>query len=46
MRSEHGLKVKVYTPDEWVAALDGLTLESAGKVKKNASKADMESMIL
>lgn len=46
MQSEHGLKVKVYTPDEWVAALDGLTLESAGKVKKNASKADMESMIL
>ncbi|MBE6187512.1 MAG: hypothetical protein E7143_00105 [Rikenellaceae bacterium] len=45
MQSEHGLKVKVYTPDEWVAALDGLTLESAGKVKKNASKADMESMI-
>lgn len=46
MQSAHGLKVKVYTPDEWVAALDGLTLESAGKVKKNASKADMESMIL
>ena len=46
MQSEHGLTVKVYTPDEWVAALDGLTLESAGKVKKNASKADMESMIL
>ena len=45
MQSEHGLKVKVYTPDEWVAALDGLTLESAGKVKKNAAKADMESMI-
>ncbi len=45
MQSEHGLKVKVYTCDEWVAALDGLTLESAGKVKKNAAKADMESMI-
>ncbi len=46
MQSEHGLKVKVYTCDEWVAVLDGLTLESAGKVKKNAVKADMESMIL
>lgn len=45
MQSEHGLKVKVYTCDEWVAVLDGLTLESAGKVKKNAVKADMESMI-
>lgn len=42
--AEMGLKVKVYTPDEWVAVLDGLTLESTGKVKKNATKADMESM--
>lgn len=40
-----GLKVKVYTCDEWVAVLDGLTLEQAGKVKKSATKADMESMI-
>ena len=45
MAQNHGLKVKVYTCDEWVAVLDGLTLESAGKVKKNAVKADMESMI-
>lgn len=45
MAAEFGLKVKVYTCDEWVAVLDGLTLESAGKVKKNAVKADMESMI-
>lgn len=45
MAQSHGLKVKVYTCDEWVAVLDGLTLESAGKVKKNAVKADMESMI-
>lgn len=43
--AERGLKVRVYTCDEWVAVLDGLTLESAGKVKKNAVKADMESMI-
>ena len=45
MQNEFGLKVKVYTCDDWVAALDGLTLESAGKVKKNAVKSDMESMI-
>lgn len=45
MMAEHGLKVKVYTVDEWVAVLDGLTLESSGKVKKSAVKADMESMI-
>ena len=45
MKENHGLKVKVYTCDEWVAVLDGLTLEASGKVKKNAVKADMESMI-
>ncbi len=45
MQNEFGLKVKVYTCDEWVAVLGGLTLESSGKVKKNAVKADMESMI-
>lgn len=45
MESEFGLKVKVYTCDFWVAVLDGLTLECAGKVKKNAVKADMEDMV-
>ncbi|MCR4812906.1 MAG: leucine-rich repeat domain-containing protein [Bacteroidales bacterium] len=45
MMQNHGLKVKVYTCDEWVAVLDGLTLKAAGQVKKNAVKADMESMI-
>lgn len=40
-----GLKVKVYTCDEWVAVIDGLTLEQAGKVKKIATKADMEKML-
>ena len=39
-----GLKVKVYTCDEWVAVLDELTLEQAGKVKKNAKKADMDAL--
>lgn len=45
MMNDHGLKVKVYTCDEWVACLDGLTLGFTGKVKKNAVKADMECMI-
>lgn len=45
MQSEHGLKVKVYTQDDWVAALDGLTLAAAGQVKKQAVKADMEELI-
>ncbi len=45
MQANHSLTVKVFTCDEWVAVLDGLTLKSAGLVKKNATKADMESMI-
>lgn len=40
-----GLKVKVYTCDEWVACLDGLTLTQTGQVKKAATKADMEKML-
>lgn len=40
-----GLKVKVYTSDEWVACLDGLTLSATGQIKKNATKADMEKML-
>jgi hypothetical protein len=40
-----GLKVKVYTCDEWVACLDGLTLTQTGQVKKCAVKADMEKML-
>ena len=35
MESEFGLKVKVYTCDFWVAVLDGLTLECAGKVYRD-----------
>ncbi len=42
---EIGLKVKVYTCDEWVAVLDNLTLKVSGKIKKKATKADMECMI-
>ena len=43
--ADFGLTVKVYTPDEHVAVLDGLTLNSAGQVKKYARKRDMEDMI-
>lgn len=42
--AELGLKVRIYTQDEWVAVFNGLTLESTGKVKKNATRADMEGM--
>lgn len=40
-----GLKVKVYTCDDWVAVLDELTLAEASKVKKGAVKADMEMIL-
>ncbi len=40
-----GLKVKVASCDDWVVALDALTLEQVGKIKKNATKGDMEKMI-
>lgn len=45
MMEEYGLKVKVYTCDEWVAVIDGLTLSASGIVKKNAVQADMEAML-
>ena len=45
MNDEFGLNIKVYTCDNWVAVLDGLTLHSAGLVKKQALKSDMEDMI-
>jgi len=45
MHGKLGLKVKVYTSDEWVAVLGGLTLEQSGQVKKAATKADMEKMV-
>ena len=45
MAEEYGLKVKVYTCDNWVAVLDGLTLTASGFVKKSATKADMETML-
>ena len=45
MAEEYGLKVKVYTVDEWVAVIDDLTLTASGLVKKNATKKDMEKML-
>lgn len=45
MLDTFGLKVKVASCDDWVVALDALTLEQVGKIKKNATKADMEKML-
>lgn len=43
--AERGLKVTIWTRDYFVKVLDGLTLESTGKVKDYATKKDMEDMI-
>ena len=43
--AERGLKVAIWTRDYHVKILEGLTLESTGKVKNMARKRDMEDMI-
>lgn len=41
----YGLQVVVATVDNWVAALEDLTLEEVGKIKKSAVKADMQKIL-
>lgn len=45
MMEKFGLKVKVFTCDAWVAVLDGITIEDAGKIKKGAVIADMTHLL-
>lgn len=40
-----GIKVQVASPDDWVLALDGITLANLKNIKKNATKADMEELV-
>lgn len=44
-QDELGLKVKVYTKDNWVKVLDGTTLESASKLPNGMTKAKMEEYV-
>lgn len=44
-QSELGLKVKVYTKDNWVSVLDGITLATVREIPKNARKAQMEQYL-
>lgn len=44
-RAERNLKVKVYTPDNWVAVLDGITLATVKEIPNGATKAKMESFV-
>ena len=45
MSNIYGLQVIVATCDNWVASLEGLTLEEIGQVKKQAVKADMQAIL-
>ena len=40
-----GIKVQVASPDDWVLALDGITLANLKNIKKNATKANMEELV-
>ncbi len=40
-----GVKVKVFTCDDWVKVLDNISLGTAGKIKKGAVRADMEPYV-
>ena len=40
-----GIKIKVASPDDWVLALDGITLSKLKDIPNNAKKSDMEALI-
>ena len=40
-----GIKVQVATPDDWMLALDGITLVKLKDIPEKTSKADMESLV-
>lgn len=40
-----GIKVQVASPDDFVLALDGITLANLKNIKENATKADMEELV-
>ena len=45
MMEVFGIKVQVASPDDWVLALDCITLANLKNIKKNATKADMEELV-
>ncbi len=40
-----GIKVQVATPDDWMLALDGITLAKLKDIPEKTSKVDMESLV-
>ena len=45
MMEVFGIKVQVASPDDWVLALDGITLANLKNIKPKATKADMEELV-
>ena len=45
MKEVFGIRVQVASPDDWVLALDGITLANLKNIKRNATKADMEELV-
>ena len=45
MMEVFGIKVQVASPDDWVLALDGITLANLKNIKSKATKADMEELV-
>ena len=45
MKEVFGIEVQVASPDNFVLALDGITLANLKNIKKYATKADMEALI-
>ena len=44
MMKQFGLKIQIASADDWVLALDQMTLSKLPEIPKNATKADMESL--
>ena len=42
MMEKFGLKIQIASADDWVLALDQMTLSKLPEIPKNATKADME----
>ena len=45
MKEVFGIRVQVASPDDYVLALDGITLANLKKIKEKATKADMEELV-
>ncbi|MCF0210932.1 MAG: hypothetical protein HUK18_06465 [Bacteroidales bacterium] len=45
IKEQFGLEVKIATQDNWVIVLDDITLATAGTIKKQAVRADMEALL-